>query len=46
MVDFRLTTASGSALLVEFSNEVGETYAMLPLSPDQVLVLHRDTEAA
>jgi hypothetical protein len=34
------------ALLVEFSDEQGRTYAMVPLRPDQLLVLHRDTEAA
>ena len=34
------------ALLVEFSDEQGQTYAMIPVRPDQLLVLHRDTEAA
>jgi hypothetical protein len=34
------------ALLVEFSDEQGETYAMIPVRPQQLLVLHRDTEAA
>ena len=34
------------ALLVEFSDEQGETYAMIPVRPEQLLVLHRDTEAA
>jgi len=34
------------ALLVEFSDEQGETYAMIPVRPDQLLVLHRDTQAA
>jgi len=33
------------ALMVEFSDEQGETYAMIPLRPQQLLVLHRDTEA-
>ena len=35
-----------SALLVEFSDEQGEIYAMIPVRPEQLLVLHRDTEAA
>jgi len=34
------------ALLVEFSDKQGQTYAMVPLRPEQLLVLHRDTEAA
>jgi hypothetical protein len=34
------------ALLVEFSDKQGKTYAMVPLRPEQLLVLHRDTEAA
>lgn len=34
------------ALLVEFSDEQGRTYAMVELSPDQVIVLHRRIEAA
>jgi len=34
------------ALLVEFSDELGQTYAMVPVLPEQLLVLHRDTEAA
>jgi len=34
------------ALLVEFSDEQGETYAMIPVRPEQLLVLHRDAEAA
>ena len=35
------------ALLVEFSDEDGETYTMADLKPDQVIVLHRRrTEAA
>jgi hypothetical protein len=35
-----------AALLVEFSNEDGETIAMLPLRPDQVIALHKNSEAA
>ena len=34
------------ALLVEFSDDQGQTYAMVPLKPEQLLVLHRNTEAA
>jgi hypothetical protein len=34
------------ALLVEFSDEQGQTYAMTALQPNQLLVLHRNTEAA
>jgi hypothetical protein len=34
------------ALLVEFSDGQGRTYAMLDLKPDQVLVLHRNIAAA
>jgi alpha-glucuronidase len=39
-------TRRGRALLVEFSDEQGEIYAMIPVRPEQLLVLHRDTEAA
>ena len=34
------------ALLVEFSDEEGQTYALTPVRPDQLLTLHRNTEAA
>ncbi len=34
------------ALLVEFSDEDGRTYAMADLKPDQLLLLHRRTQAA
>ena len=34
------------ALLVEFSDEQGQTYAMVDIRPDQLIVLHRKTEAA
>ena len=34
------------ALLVEFSNEQGETHAIAPVSPVQLIVLHRKTQAA
>ena len=34
------------ALLVEFSDEQGQTYAMAVLKPDQLIVLHRRNEAA
>jgi hypothetical protein len=33
-------------LLVEFSDDQGQTYAMVPVRPEQLLVLHRNTEAA
>jgi hypothetical protein len=35
-----------SALLVEFSDETGQTYVLADLAPKQLLVLHRKTEAA
>lgn len=34
------------ALLVEFSDEHGQTYAMADIRPGQLMVLHRKTEAA
>jgi hypothetical protein len=34
------------ALLVEFSDDQGQTYALVGVPPDQVIVLHRKTEAA
>jgi hypothetical protein len=34
------------ALLVEFSDETGQTYAMIDLKADQLVALHRNTEAA
>jgi len=34
------------AVLVEFSDEQGQTYALVDLKPDQLMVLHRKTEAA
>jgi hypothetical protein len=34
------------ALLVEFSDEEGQTYAMADIRPGQLMVLHRKTEAA
>ena len=34
------------ALLVEFSDEHGQTYAMVDILPGQLMVLHRKTEAA
>lgn len=35
-----------SALLVEFSDETGQPYALADLQPKQLLILHRKTEAA
>jgi hypothetical protein len=34
------------ALLVEFSDEQGQTYALIPVRPEQLLLLHKNTEAA
>jgi hypothetical protein len=34
------------ALLVEFSDETGQTYAMADLKPPQLLALHRNPQAA
>ena len=34
------------ALLVEFSDDQGRTYAMVDLKPEQLIVLHRTIEAA
>jgi hypothetical protein len=34
------------ALLVEFSDEEGLAYAIVDIRPDQLMVLHRKTEAA
>ena len=34
------------ALLLEFSDDQGRTYAMADLKPDQLIVLHRKIEAA
>ena len=34
------------ALLVEFADDQGRTYAMVDLKPEQVIVLHRQIEAA
>jgi hypothetical protein len=34
------------ALLVEFSDDQGRTYAMVDLKPDQLILLHRNIEAA
>jgi hypothetical protein len=35
-----------AAPLVEFSDEMGQTYAMAGLKPDQLLALHRNAEAS
>jgi len=35
-----------SALLVEFADEQGRAYSIAALSPQQLLVLHRDHRAA
>jgi hypothetical protein len=42
-----LRTGDEHALLVEFSDEDGQTYAMADVRPEQLIVLHRrGTEAA
>ena len=41
-----LEHAGEHVLLVEFSDEAGETYAIVELRPGQLMVLHRNTEAA
>jgi len=41
----RLDDETG-AMLVEFSDIDGQTYAMADLTPDQLIVLHRRTRAA
>ena len=45
VVEF-LQTDGEEALLVEFSDETGQTYAVADLKPDQLLALHRETDAA
>ena len=46
VVEF-LRKGSEEALLVEFSDEDGQTYAMTDLKPEQIIVLHRrQTDAA
>ncbi len=35
-----------AALLVEFAGEDGEAYAIVPVRVDQLLPLHRNTQAA
>ncbi len=41
-----LGRAGEEALLVEFSDEQGRTYAMVALKADELMVLHREPEAA
>jgi hypothetical protein len=41
-----LDESGEQALLVEFSDDQGRTYAMVDLKPDQLIVLHRNIEAA
>jgi hypothetical protein len=41
-----LERAGDRALLVEFSDEQGRTYAMDALHPEQLILLHRKIEAA
>jgi hypothetical protein len=42
----RLECEGEHAVLVEFSDEHGQTYAMAAIHPSQLIVLHRRTEAA
>jgi hypothetical protein len=42
----RLGREGEQALLVEFSDDEGQTYAMADISPEHLMVLHRKTEAA
>jgi hypothetical protein len=42
----RLERDGEQALLVEFSDEQGEAYAIAVVRPDQLIALHRKTEAA
>jgi hypothetical protein len=41
-----LDQSGEEALLVEFSDDQGRTYAMADLKPDRLTVLHRKIEAA
>ena len=41
-----LEAAGENAVLVEFADTQGRTQAMAPLKPDQLIVLHRGSEAA
>ena len=41
-----LSRGGEDALLVEFSDEGGQPYAMTAINPDQIVVLHRRIEAA
>ena len=41
-----LADGQDEALLVEFSDENGETYAMVPVNREQLIVLHRRIHAA
>ena len=45
VVEF-LERDGGHALLVEFSDEQGQTYAMTAVRPGQLMVLHRKSKAA
>jgi hypothetical protein len=41
-----LDQGAEEALLVEFADDQGRTYAMVDLKPEQLIVLHRTIEAA
>ena len=42
----RLSSPGEEGLLVEFSDENGQAYAIVPVKPEQLLVLHRRIHAA
>lgn len=42
----RLSAEGEEALLVEFSDEDGQAYAIIPITPEHLLVLHRRIHAA
>ena len=42
----QLKYGSEDAVLVEFSDDEGQTYKMADLKPDQLMLLHRRNEAA
>jgi hypothetical protein len=45
VVEF-LATGTERALLVEFADQDGESYALKPLEPEQLIVLHRRSQSA
>ncbi|MBZ5586035.1 MAG: DUF4926 domain-containing protein [Acidobacteriia bacterium] len=41
-----LAPGADEAVLVEFSDDQGEAYAIATLKPDQLVILHRGSRAA